>query len=153
MTYAYVIFGAEVIQVTTSDGEEYSAKAVGSYEDGDIAVLKIKEKGLEAAVFGDSGQVQTGETVYAVGNLGGTLSETITDGIISATEQTIMISMKNDSRVPEDGNSEREVSLDVMQTSVAVSPENSGGGLFNAKGERKKEVPGFKISTTELQPL
>lgn len=95
LTCAHVISGANSIQVTTSDGVVYTATAVGSYEDGDIAVLKIEAEGLQTAVLGDSDKMQLAETVYAVGNPGGTLSGSITDGIISATSRTISISIEN----------------------------------------------------------
>ena len=130
-----MISGADTITVTTTDGTEYEASVVGSYEDGDIAVLKIEAEGPEAAVLGDSSQVQTGETVYAVGNPGGTLSGTVTDGIISATERTITVSIESSSQSYGGQTVEKTISLDVMQTSVAVSPGNSGGGLFNSSGE------------------
>ena len=78
---AHVISGANSIQVTTSDGVVYTATVVGSYEDGDIAVLKIEAEGLQTAVLGDSDKIQLAETVYAVGNPGGTLSGSITDGM------------------------------------------------------------------------
>lgn len=52
LTCAHVISGADNILVTTSDGTEYTATVVGSYEDGDIAVLKIEAEGLQAAVLG-----------------------------------------------------------------------------------------------------
>ena len=96
LTCAHVISGANSIQVTTSDGVVYTATVVGSYEDGDIAVLKIEVEGLQTAVLGDSDKIQLAETVYAVGNPGGTLSGSITDGIISATSRTISISIENE---------------------------------------------------------
>lgn len=136
LTCAHVISGADTILVTTSDGGEYSAAVVGSYEDGDIAVLKIEAEGLEAAVLGDSDQVQLGETVYAVGNPGGTLGGTITDGIISATERTITVSLESSSQsYGFNQSSGKTISLNVFQTNAAVSPGNSGGGLFNSRGE------------------
>ena len=81
-----MISGADTITVTTTDGTEYEASVVGSYEDGDIAVLKIEAEGLEAAVLGDSSQVQTGETVYAVGKPGGTPRGTVSAGILRGPE-------------------------------------------------------------------
>ena len=102
------------------------------YEEGDIAVVKIEATGLPAAVIGDSDQVQLGETVYAVGNPGGTLSGTITDGIISSVDRTINVSLEETSNYG--WNTGRTVSLEVLQTSAAVSPGNSGGGLFNSRG-------------------
>lgn len=135
LTCAHVISGANSIQVTTSDGVVYTATVVGSYEDGDIAVLKIEAEGLQTAVLGDSDKIQLAETVYAVGNPGGTLSGSITDGIISATSRTISISIENEVGPYGLGINNRIVSLDVLQTNAAVSPGNSGGGLFNAQGE------------------
>lgn len=135
LTCAHVISGANSIQVTTSDGVVYTATVVGSYEDGDIAVLKIEAEGLQTAVLGDSDKIQLAETVYAVGNPGGTLSGSITDGIISATSRTISISIENEDGPYGLGINNRIVSLDVLQTNAAVSPGNSGGGLFNAQGE------------------
>lgn len=135
LTCAHVISGANSIQVTTSDGVVYTATVVGSYEDGDIAVLKIEAEGLQTAVLGDSDKIQLAETVYAVGNPGGTLSSSITDGIISATSRTISISIENEVGPYGLGINNRIVSLDVLQTNAAVSPGNSGGGLFNANGE------------------
>ena len=93
-TCAYVVSGANSISVTTFDGAEFAASVVGSYEDGDIAVLKIEAEGLQAAVLGDSDNIQLAETVYAVGNPGGTLSGSITDGIASAASWTISISIE-----------------------------------------------------------
>ena len=84
-------------------------------------------------MIGDSDQVQLGETVYAVGNPGGTLSGTITDGIISSVDRTINVSLEETSGYG--WNTGRTVSLEVLQTSAAVSPGNSGGGLFNSRGE------------------
>ncbi len=67
LTCAHVVSGANSINVTTFDGAEFTASVVGNYEDGDIAVLKIVAEGLQAAVLGDSDNIQLAETVYAVG--------------------------------------------------------------------------------------
>lgn len=138
LTCAHVINGATTITVTTSSGDEYPASVAGSYTDGDIAVIKIEANGLQAAVLGDSEQVQLAETVYAVGNPGGTLSGSITDGIISATDRTITVSVEEDTRTAKNpfyNISSKIVTLNVLQMSAAVSPGNSGGGLFNSRGE------------------
>lgn len=135
LTCAHVVSGANSISVTTSDGTEFTASVVGNYEDGDIAVLKIEAEGLQAAVLGDSDKVQLAETVYAVGNPGGTLGGSITDGIISATSRTISIALESDASPYGFAVNNRTISLDVLQTNAAVSPGNSGGGLFNASGE------------------
>lgn len=131
LTCAHVISGADTITVTTSEGDEYPAEVVGSYPDGDVAVIKIEATGLQAATLGDSDKIQLAEAVYAVGNPGGTLGGSITDGIISATDRTITVSVEDE----DSGRGSKIITLDVLQTSAAVSPGNSGGGLFNSRGE------------------
>ena len=111
--------------VTTSDGTEYDAEVVGSDTADDIAVLKIDATDLTAAVIGDSDAASVGETVYADGNPGGTLSGTITEGIVSALNREITV----------ETDSGEAITLNVIQTSAAVSPGSSGGGLFNDQGE------------------
>ena len=161
---AHVISGANSIQVTTSDGVVYTATVVSSYEDGDIAVLKIEAEGLQTAVLGDSDKIQLAETVYAVGNPGGTLSGNITDGIISAKSRTISISIENGVGPYGLGINNRIVSLEVLQTNAAVSPGNSGGGLLNAQGEligivnakssgENQEGLGFAIPVNTVQEI
>ncbi|RKI69113.1 hypothetical protein D7V91_06625 [bacterium 1xD42-67] len=58
LTCAHMVSGANSINVTTFDGAEFTASVVGCYEDGDIAVLKIEAEGLQAAVLGDSDNIQ-----------------------------------------------------------------------------------------------
>lgn len=134
LTCAHVVSDADSVMVTDYEGNEYTAQLVGSYEAGDIAVIKIDADGLQAATLGDSDAVKLAETVYAVGNPGGTLGGSITDGIIGATERTITVSLDS-SQSYGFASMNNTISLDVMQTSTAVSPGNSGGGLFNSSGE------------------
>lgn len=125
LTCAHVVDGADTVTVTTSDGTEYDAQVVGSDTADDIAVLKIDATDLTAAVIGDSDAASVGETVYADGNPGGTLSGTITEGIVSALNREITV----------ETDSGEAITLNVIQTSAAVSPGSSGGGLFNDRGE------------------
>lgn len=124
ITCAHVVDGADTITVTTYDGTEYQAEVVGSDTEDDIAVLKIDAEGLTPATIDDSSSVETGETVYAAGNPGGTLSGTLTDGIVSAVNREITVSL----------DSGETITLNVIQTNAAVSPGNSGGGLFDSTG-------------------
>lgn len=125
LTCAHVIDGADTITVTLYDGTEYDAEVVGSDTADDIAVVKIDATDLTAAVIGDSDEASVGETVYADGNPGGTLAGTITEGIVSALNREITVQL----------DSGETITLNVIQTSAAVSPGNSGGGLFNDQGE------------------
>ena len=120
VTNYHVIKGAQQITVTANDGTTYAATLVGGDESNDIAVLKVEAKDLTPAVLGDSDTLKVGDAVLAIGNPLGTLSGTVTDGMISALERQVTI----------DGNN-----MSLLQTSAAVNPGNSGGGLFNASGE------------------
>ena len=102
------------------DGTEYTATVVGQDSTSDVAVLKIEATGLTPAVIGDSDSLAVGETTIAVGNPLGTLSNTVTNGIVSALNREVTVQ----------GND-----MNLIQTSASISPGNSGGGLFNANGE------------------
>ena len=110
---------AEKITVILNDGTEYDAEVVGSDENADIAVIKIDATGLKSAVVGDSDKLVVGEEVIAIGNPLGTLSGTMTNGIISALERDITV---------------EDVQMSLLQTNAAINPGNSGGGLFNMDG-------------------
>ncbi len=120
ITNAHVIEGAQQIKVTLSDKTEYIAQVVGEDTMTDLAVLKIDATNLPAATLGTSGTLEVGDFAMAVGNPLGTLGGTVTDGIISALDREIYVEGQE---------------LTLLQTNAAVSPGNSGGGLFNSRGE------------------
>ena len=111
---------ADKVKVRLKNGEEYEATVVGTDSSSDIALLKIDATGLTPAIFGDSDNLIVGEDVVAIGNPLGELGGTVTNGIISALDREIGV----------DGTS-----MNLLQTNAAVNPGNSGGGLFNMKGE------------------
>lgn len=119
ITNAHVVEGAQQITVKLNDGTTYNATLVGSDSQSDIAVIKIEATGLTPAVLGDSDTISIGETAIAVGNPSN-LGVTSTDGIISALNRSVTV----------EGNT-----MNLIQTSAAISPGNSGGGLFNSRGE------------------
>ena len=157
LTCDHVIEGADTIKVQLSDGTIYDATLVGAYPENDIAVVKIEATGLTAAEIADSSQVVQGEQVYAVGNPEGRFSGSITDGLISAVSRDISMQLTvyndDDSANNNSGNSQYDywnsmfggsydsdasiiqTVINVFQTSAPVSPGNSGGGLFNSRGE------------------
>lgn len=120
ITNNHVVSGASKIKVTFSDGSEYDATLIGSDAANDIAVVKVEANDLTVAAIANSDKIKVGESVVAIGNPLGTLGGTVTEGIISATSRTLSI----------DNNE-----MTLLQTSAAVNPGNSGGGLFNTKGE------------------
>ena len=138
VTNHHVIDGANTIKVTLRDGtSSYDATLIGSDEDNDIALLKIDAEGLTPATFGDSSSLAVGDYVVAIGNPLGTLGGTVTDGIISALAREVTIEDK---------------SMTLLQTNAQISPGNSGGGLFNAKGELIGIV-NAKDSATEVEGI
>lgn len=119
VTNNHVVGEAEEIRVIFPDNTHYAATLVGRDPKTDLAVLKIKaDKPLPAVVFGDSDAMKVGDWVIAVGNpfgLGGSASA----GIVSARGRNINAG-------PFD---------DFIQTDAAINRGNSGGPLFNSKGE------------------
>lgn len=120
ITNNHVIAGATTIQVILKDGTIYPAQTVGGVAKDDIAVLKINATDLPYAVFGNSDALSVGETVVAIGNPLGTLGGTVTNGIISALNRDINV----------DGTV-----MNLLQTNAEINSGNSGGGLFNLRGE------------------
>lgn len=119
VTNHHVISGASKIEVTLANGETYEAQLIASDDETDLAVIKIDANDLHAATFGDSSRLVVGQTVLAIGNPLGSLGGTVTEGIISALDREIEI--------------EKET-MTLLQISAAVNPGNSGGGLFDEKG-------------------
>lgn len=122
ITNAHVIEKANLsIKVRLKDGDEYSAKLIGSDPKSDLAVIKIAANDLPAAQFGDSDEVVLGEQVVAIGSPAG-LEGSVTTGIISGVDR--MIRVKSTS-----------ISTSCIQIDAAINPGNSGGALINMWGQ------------------
>ncbi len=119
-TCAHVVDGAKSVKVTLNDDTSYDATIVGTDSKNDIAIIKIDAKDLTPAVVGDSETLTVGSEVIAIGNPLGELRGTATAGIISATNRTIEVEGQ---------------AMTLIQTDAAISPGNSGGGLFDATGK------------------
>lgn len=117
LTNAHVVQGADEVTVKLHDRREFRAKVVGADPRTDVAVLKIDAKNLPVAPIGNSNKLAAGEWVLAIGSPYG-LESTVTAGVVSATGRNLQ-----DGQVP------------FIQTDVAVNPGNSGGPLFNTRGE------------------
>ncbi len=120
LTNNHVVEGARNISVTLADGSEHAATLIGRDPSTDVAVIQIAATGLTPAVIGDSSSLQVGDFCLAIGNPLGKLGGTVTDGIISGLDREINIG---------------GAPMHLLQMSAAVSPGNSGGGLFNATGQ------------------
>ena len=117
----HVVEGANTLTVITYDGTEYPAKLVGYDESNDVSLLKIEATGLDPVVIGSSDALIVGDQVVAIGNPLGELTATLTVGYISAKDRTI--------------NTDGTYNINMMQTDAAINSGNSGGPLFNMKGE------------------
>ena len=118
MTNAHVVRDAKEVTVKLTDRREFVAKVLGVDAKTDIAVLKIDAKNLPVVSIGSSSALKVGEWVLAIGSPFG-FENTVTAGVVSAKGR----SLPEDSAVP------------FIQTDAAVNPGNSGGPLFNARGE------------------
>lgn len=118
LTNAHVVDGASEVTVKLTDRREYKAKVLGTDKLTDIAVIKIDAHNLPVVRLGSPDSVKVGEWVVAIGSPYG-FENSVTAGIVSAKSR----SLPDDTYVP------------FIQTDVAVNPGNSGGPLFNLRGE------------------
>lgn len=120
LTNYHVIAEARQIEVTLHNRKKYRATIVGTDRSHDLAVVQIKAPDLTPMVLGDSGNLQVGQKVYAIGNPFG-LAGTLTRGIVSSIRSV---------QEP-DGMTIDEA----IQTDASINPGNSGGPLLNLRGE------------------
>ena len=122
ITNNHVIEGAKNITVTLRSGESFEAELVGTDEELDIALISIDpgDTELTVAKIGDSDTLNVGDKSVIIGNPLGTLGGSVTEGIISALDRSIVIDGKT---------------MTLMQTDAAINAGNSGGGMFNGQGE------------------
>jgi serine protease Do len=120
LTNHHVVNGADEVTITLQDDRKFTSKEVHSDARTDLAIIRIKEKDLPYLELGDSGQMEQGDRVLAVGapfNLAGS----VTAGIISAK-----------GRILNNGPGDRD---DFLQTDAAINPGNSGGPLVSLDGK------------------
>ena len=118
LTNRHVIDDASRITITLNDRRELDATLVGSDERTDIALLKVNGASFPELKIGDSNQLKVGEPVLAIGSPFG-FDYSASAGIVSAKSR----------------NMSGETSVPFIQTDAALNPGNSGGPLFNQRGE------------------
>ncbi|HSP64746.1 MAG TPA: trypsin-like peptidase domain-containing protein [Candidatus Deferrimicrobium sp.] len=134
VTNNHVVAGATSLHVVMPDGEQFTAKLVGTDALDDIAVVSVPSTGLPQATFGTSANLRAGESVIAIGSpLGDQGSVTV--GVISAPHRTITASGQ--------AGSSSETLEDVLQTDASINPGNSGGPLADTAGN----VVGVNVAT------
>jgi serine protease Do len=122
--YHVIAYAAEYgydLTVMLRDGSTYPAKIIGFEKDVDLAVIKIDVSGLSPVTIGNNDDMRVGETVYAVGNPLGELDYTMTSGIVSALDRII--------------NVDSSTRINMFQFDAAVNSGNSGGPVYNSRGE------------------
>ncbi|MEU3857192.1 trypsin-like peptidase domain-containing protein [Streptomyces sp. NPDC028722] len=150
VTNNHVISGATSVKVRTSDGRSYPARVVGTDSSKDLALIKLQgASGLRTAALGDSGSVQVGDTVVAIGSPEG-LTGTVTSGIVSALNRDVTVPTEESQGQGQGGDGQwpfqfggREFNGDTgsstttykaIQTDASLNPGNSGGALIDASG-------------------
>lgn len=120
LTNCHVIEGATSVSVTTKDGNRHGAAIVGYDATNDVALLKVDAGKFPYVTIGSSADLIVGDQVAAIGNPLGELTSTMTVGYISGKERDVTT----------DGTT-----INMIQTDAAINSGNSGGPLFNMKGE------------------
>ena len=121
VTNCHVVDDALSVSIDLTDGRTFPAELIGSDAVSDLAVLHIQADNLIAATFGDSGSLQVGDSVSAIGDpLGRSLRGTFTDGIVSAINRDVTVGGRT---------------MTLIQTNVALNSGNSGGPLINCFGQ------------------
>jgi len=118
LTNNHVVKDADKVLVRLIDRREFEAEVIGQDPRSDLALLKIDADDLPVVKLAESGDIEVGEWVMAIGSPFG-FDYSVTAGIVSATGRTSF----RDSYVP------------FIQTDVAINPGNSGGPLFNLDGK------------------
>lgn len=125
MTAAHVIQGAEKVRVLFPSGEDVPAKVVSSIPNADVAMIKLDWKPMKTVVkalpIGNSDDVEIGDEVFVIGAPLG-LEHSLSRGIISGRHSMNRVSGKGKK-------------LDFLQTDASINQGNSGGPMFNMKGE------------------
>ncbi|MBR0707974.1 Do family serine endopeptidase [Bradyrhizobium liaoningense] len=120
LTNNHVVEGTSIVQITTKDSRQFSAKVIGRDPLTDVAVLQIQNPSrLQGLPFGDSDALEVGDFVLAIGNPFG-LGQTVTSGLVSALGRTGL---------------SKQGYEDFIQTDAAINPGNSGGALVSLRGE------------------
>ena len=120
VTNYHVVEGATKLTVILHDSSEYIAKLIGYDSGNDVALLKIEATDLPCVKLGSSSDLIVGDQVVAIGNPLGELTNSLTVGYVSALER---------------GINTGGAKINMIQTDTAINSGNSGGPLFNMKGE------------------
>jgi putative serine protease PepD len=120
------------VQVTFNSGKKVQARVVGTDPKTDLAVVKADVTGLTPATWGNSDNVNVGDTVLAIGSPLG-LQGSVTAGIVSALHRTIQVGGEQQNQF--EAPTAATTIGDAIQTDAPINPGNSGGALVNTEGK------------------
>lgn len=127
LTNKHVVADTEAeYTILMNDGRKLPAKVLARDPLQDLAVLKINGVNFPLLRLGDSSQVKAGQTVIAVGNALGEFRNTVSVGVVSGLQRSI---------VAAGAATGPETLRELIQTDAAINPGNSGGPLLNVRGE------------------
>ncbi|MBA2807242.1 trypsin-like peptidase domain-containing protein [Streptomyces sp. KM273126] len=153
ITNNHVVADASSVKVTTSTGKSYKARVIGTDSKKDLALIKlVNASGLKAATLGNSGNVQVGEQVVAIGSPEG-LTGTVTSGIVSALDRDVTVATGDGQQQQQGGQGgggnwpfefggqqfngdpgSSTTTYKAIQTDASLNPGNSGGALIDMNG-------------------
>lgn len=117
------------IEISTSEGDEFTVEILAIDPLLDLALLKVSDSSwdnsIKPLILGDSSKIQSGQTVIAIGNALGEFQNTVSVGVISGLNRTLIAA----------SNGVAEIIENLIQTDAAINPGNSGGPLINLEGE------------------
>ena len=137
--------------VYTNDGKQYDAQIVATDPVNDIALLKIEGSGFPSLTLGDSEKIKVGQKVIAIGNALGQFSNTVTTGVVSGINRSIVATGQTAEPSQIEG---------AIQTDAAINPGNSGGPLLDLSGKvlgintaisLEGQLLGFAIPVNDLR--
>ncbi len=105
------------------DGKSMPAQLISADKYGDIALLKVEGTSMATIRWGNSDALETGQTVFAIGNALGKYQHTVTKGVVAGIDRNVVL------------DSTRPRYQKLIETDAAINPGNSGGPLVNMQGE------------------
>ncbi len=153
LTNCHVVKGGASLEVALQNGRTFSGQTYGIDTLTDLAIVKIDATNLAAAPIGDSGELQPGQQVIAIGSPLGTYTNSVTSGIVSALGRSIV------AQGPEGCNDDLH---NLIQTDAAINFGNSGGALADASARvvgintalaSRAEGIGFAIPINIAKPI
>ena len=120
VTNYHVIEDGTAVTVTMHNDEEYDAEIIGYEANNDLALLKVDGDNFPYVTIGSSSALQVGDQVAAIGNVLSTFASSLTVGYVSGVDRVV---------------DTEGTAMNMIQTDVAINSGNSGGPLFNMKGE------------------